>query len=127
MVALIEVGIQIEALIEVEDKFFMKNQIIKKIISFKSEEKAKSNAINLIEKLKISTINKISSVHYSINGTVSFIFENENNDRVSFEIGNNNYSFYTKINNLKTLFFKGTVDNKDQYWVKLLENEVKKI
>lgn len=112
--------------------------IIEQILSFKSlsnnwdgygaiptEIKSCSNAIKLIFKLSPSIINKISSVHPSTNGTVSFVWENNDGERVSFEIGDNNYSFYTKLNNLNPLFFKGLVS--DQDLIATLEKEVKKL
>lgn len=96
-----------------------KRQVItEQILSFKSlsnnwdgygaiptEIKAASNAITLAKSLKPLVVSKISSIHPTTNGTVSFIWENDNDERVSFEIGNNNYSFYTKLNNLNPAFF----------------------
>lgn len=112
--------------------------IIEQILSFKSllnnwdgygaiptEIKSCSNAIKLIQELSPSIINKLSSVHPSTNGTVSFIWENNDSERVSFEIGDSNYSFYTKLNNLKPLFFDGIIS--DRGWIVTLEKEVKKL
>lgn len=115
-----------------------RQMITEQILSFKSlsnnwdgygaiptEVSSASNAIILVQNLIPSIVNKITSVHPTTNGTVSFVWENKDNERVSFEIGDNNYSFYTKLNNLKPLFFKGFVQ--DMGWTKLLEQEVKKL
>lgn len=115
-----------------------KNELIEEVLSFKSlkenwdgygaipsENKAAANAIDLIYKLKPSVLNKISSVFPTTNGTVAFVWENRDDERVSFEIGENNYSYYTQLNNLKPSFFEGVVS--DENWVLELETNVLKL
>lgn len=115
-----------------------RQMITEQILSFKSlsnnwdgygaiptEIRSASNAITLIQNLSPSIVSKITSVYPTTNGTVALVWENKDDERVSFEIGDDNYSFYTKLNNLKPLFFQGLVENED--WRELLEKEVKKL
>lgn len=95
--------------------------IIKKIVSFRSlnyswdgygayplEVEAASNAIQIVNQLPKIAIHTISDIFPNPNGTISFLWENENDERVSLEIGNSNFSYYVKYNSQKVMFF----DNK---------------
>lgn len=98
----------------------MKSELIQDIVSFESlkvnwdgysavplEVKTASNAINFINLLDDKTISGINSLFPNPNGTLSIIWTNIRNERISFEIGNKSYSFYSKFNSSKPNFFEG--------------------
>lgn len=115
-----------------------KNELIQKILAFKSlidnwdgygaipsEIATATQGIELISMMSARTLNKISEIFPTTNGTIGFIWENNSNERVSFEIGANDYSFYTKLNGLTPKFFSGEISNFN--WISVLEEEVRKL
>jgi len=95
------------------------NLWIEKILSFKAlqqswdgfdaiplEIKSASNAINFLNSLseKNSFVNP-SDIFPNPHGTISLIWENLYNERLSLEIGNNSLSYYTLFNNNNPEFF----------------------
>lgn len=96
-----------------------KRQCIESILSFKSlqeswdgygafplEVKSASNAIRFLEILDLnSKFYNPTDIFPNPSGTVSLIWENEEDERVSLEIGNDAFSYYTKFNTVETEFF----------------------
>ncbi|MEX0813713.1 MAG: hypothetical protein WD048_15955 [Chitinophagales bacterium] len=105
----------------------VKEELIKEIVSFESlkmnwdgfsayplEVESAANAINFINLLADKTISDIEGVLPNSNGTVSVFWENSSGERVSLEIGNNNYSYYVKYNSQKPIFVKGDILDKKE-------------
>lgn len=98
------------------------SELVKKIIAFRSlnhswdgygafpaEVESATNAITIVGKLPSKAIALISDLFPNPNGTISFIWENVNDERVSLEVGNSTFSYYVKFNSQDVLFF----DNKE--------------
>ena len=99
-----------------------KNDLIRRIISFKSlnenwdgngalptEVQSASNAIILMNYLNIRTLSKVSDVYPTPHGTVTIYWENKSGEALSLEVGNNRFNYYLRLNSLKPV----TVDNVD--------------
>lgn len=69
------------------------------------EAKSTANAVRFIYFLDDRIVERINDVYPTPNGTVSFVWENENNERLSLEIGNNTLSYYVKLNSQEPVFF----------------------
>lgn len=96
-----------------------KRETIESILSFKSlqeswdgygalplEVKSATNAIEFLETLGLKhTFFTPTDIFPNPTGTVSLIWENNEDERLSLEIGNNAYSYYTKFNVIGTEFF----------------------
>lgn len=96
-----------------------KAECIEEILSFKSlqeswdgygalplQVKSAANAITFLETYELkSNFIKPTDLFPNPTGTISLIWENSNEDRVSVEIGNQQISYYTKLNNSNPSFF----------------------
>lgn len=98
------------------------SELVKKIVAFRSlnhswdgyealpaEVESATNAITIVGKLPSKAIASINDLFPNPNGTISFIWENVNDERVSLEVGNSTFSYYVKFNSQDVLFF----DNKE--------------
>lgn len=109
--------------IEASDK--NKRDTIESIVSFKSleeswdgygalplEVKSATNAIEFLEFLDLnSKFFTPTDIFPNPSGTVSLIWENDESERVSLEIGNEAFSYYAKFNNIETEFFNNVEIN----------------
>lgn len=97
-----------------------KSEIIKQILSFKSliqswdgygayplEIESAANALELVQAFSTKSVSKITELFPTPNGTVSFMWENHSDERISLEIGNKDYSFYVEYNSQSPIFFNG--------------------
>lgn len=96
-----------------------KQECIESILSFKSlqeswdgygafplELKSASNAIRFLDILDLnSKFYRPTDIFPNPNGTVSLIWENDEDERISLEIGNYALSYYTKFNTIEPEFF----------------------
>lgn len=103
------------------------SEIVEKIIAFRSlnyswdgygafpaEVKSASNAIAIVEKLPAKAISSMYDLFPNPNGTISFIWENDNDERVSLEVGNSTFSYYVKFNSQDVLFYdKKEINDKE--------------
>jgi len=108
---------------EASDK--KKKETIESIVSFKSlqeswdgygalplEIKSAANAIEFLEYLDLnSRFYTPTDIFPNPTGTVSLIWENDESERVSLEIGNKAFSYYTKFNNIEPEFFSNVEIN----------------
>jgi hypothetical protein len=106
-------------LINTETSDKKKRETIESILSFKSlqeswdgygalplEVKSATNAIEFLETLDLnSKFFTPTDIFPNPAGTVSLIWENDESERVSLEIGNDAFSYYTKFNNIEPEFF----------------------
>ena len=113
-----------------------KKECIESILSFKTlqeswdgygafplEVKSASNAIQFLEILDShSKFHNPTDIFPNPNGTVSLIWENEEDERISLEIGNDAFSYYTKFNTVETEFFNDVEVNQTN-----IENITRKI
>jgi hypothetical protein len=113
-----------------------KRQSVESILSFKSleeswdgygayplEVKSASNAIRFLEILDLnSKFYNPTDIFPNPNGTVSLVWENEEDERISLEIGNDAMSYYTKFNTVETEFFNDVEVNEAN-----IENITRKI
>lgn len=96
-----------------------KKECIESILSFRSlqeswdgygayplEVKSATNSIEFLETLGLNhKFITPTDIFPNPTGTVSLIWENNEDERLSLEIGNNAYSYYTKFNVIGTEFF----------------------
>ncbi|PWB23889.1 hypothetical protein [Flavobacterium sp. HTF] len=96
-----------------------KKEIIESILSFKSlqeswdgygafplQVKSAVNAIDFLEVLDLSSeFYPPTDIFPNPSGTASLIWENDDEERISLEIGNNAMSYYTKFNGSDVGFF----------------------
>lgn len=92
---------------------------IEKILSFKSlqeswdgfgaiplEIKSSTNAIKLIESVSSNySLENLTDIFPNPHGTVSMIWENNYNEKLSLEVGNTSISYYTVLNGNSPEFF----------------------
>lgn len=109
---------QINDYIKINTPLINKDELIKEILSFKSlnnnwdgygahplQINSAFNALKLIDLLENSIVAKIDDIYPNPNGTVSFMWKNTIDERISLEVGNQTISYYVKSNNNETLFF----------------------
>lgn len=95
-----------------------RDEVVDSIIAFRSlnqswdgygalplEVKSASNAVHFINLLNDRTVETLSDVYPTPNGTVSLVWENDANERLGLEIGNNTLSYYVKLNSQTPAFF----------------------
>lgn len=108
----------VDKLRKINIKKFSKFQIIEEILSFKSLEnswdgynakplgiKCASNAIKLLDNINDDELNKISDFYPNPNGTISFEWENKNDEIISLEIGKDTFSYFVSFNSMETKYF----------------------
>lgn len=78
------------------------------------EAKSTANAIRFIYFLNDRIVEGINDVYPTPNGTVSFVWENENDERLNLEIGNNTLSYYVKLNSQEPVFFNNIEINANE-------------
>lgn len=115
-----------------------KRECIETILSFKSlihnwdgfgayplQIASASNAIDLITELENINVKfiKPDDIYPNPNGTVSLTWENDFDEKVSAEIGNSNFSFYVKYNNLDPEFYSNVKLNSDSF--EMLSSKIK--
>jgi hypothetical protein len=122
-----ELSAYVNKLKKVSVKKLTKFQIFEEILSFKSLEnswdgynakplgiKCASNAFKLLDSIGESELNKISDFYPNPNGTISFEWENDNDEIVSLEIGKDTFSYYVSFNSVDTKYFnKQKIDSGD--------------
>lgn len=104
-----------------------RSEVIENIMAFKSlhqswdgygaiplEVKSAANAVRFIYFLDDIIVEAINDVYPTPNGTISFVWENENNERLSLEIGNNTLSYYVKLNSQEPVFFNNIEINANE-------------
>ncbi|MFO7789753.1 MAG: hypothetical protein R6V32_04215 [Bacteroidales bacterium] len=107
------------------NKIREKNDLIKDIISFKvlnnnwdgygalpAEIESATNAITLVHYLEEEIADFISDLFPNPNGTISFLWKNNSEERLSLEVGNQTMSYYLKLNSQKPQFFNNKNINK---------------
>lgn len=117
-----------------------KRECIETILSFKSlvhnwdgfgayplQIKSASNAIDLITELE--NINdkfiKPEDIYPNPNGTVSLTWENDFGEKLSTEIGNSNFSYFVKYNNLEPEFYSNVELNRNN--IEMLSSKIKSL
>lgn len=113
-----EISTYVDKLNKVSDKKLTKFQIIEEILSFKSLEnswdgysakplgiKCASNALKILDNIGENELSKISDFYPNPNGTISFEWENLNEEIISLEIGKDTFSYYVSFNSVETRYF----------------------
>ncbi len=104
-----------------------RSEVIENVMAFKSlrqswdgygaiplEVKSAANAVRFIYFLDDVIVEAINDIYPTPNGTISFVWENENNERLSLEIGNNTLSYYVKLNFQEPVFFNNIEINANE-------------
>jgi len=113
-----EISTYVDKLKKVSYKKLTKFQIIEEILSFKSLEnswdgfsakplgiKCATNALKILDSLGENELSKISDFYPNPNGTISFEWENLNEEIISLEIGKDTFSYYVSFNSVETRYF----------------------
>lgn len=113
-----EISTYIDKLNKASDKKLTKFQIFEEILSFKSLEnswdgysakplgiKCASNALKILDSIGENELSKISDFYPNPNGTISFEWENSNEEIISLEIGKETFSYYVSFNSVETRYF----------------------
>lgn len=95
-----------------------KGLFIENILSFKSLEnswdgygalplsiKCAKNAISLLDSFDMSILSKVSDIHPNPNGTITFEWENKDQEIVSLEIGKDTFTYFVDFSSLDTKFY----------------------
>ncbi|WP_026775208.1 hypothetical protein [Polaribacter sp. Hel_I_88] len=101
-----------------------KNSLLKSILSFKSlteswdgygavplEIESATNSIQLLDLIGENIFCTISDFHPNPNGTITFEWENSENEMVSLEIGNNSFSYFVEMASTNVMFFNNKLIN----------------
>ncbi|MGR3302459.1 MAG: hypothetical protein ACUZ8I_08125 [Candidatus Scalindua sp.] len=104
-----------------------RSEVVERVIAFKSlnqswdgygaiplEVKSAANAVRFIYLLNDKIVEKLSDIYSTPNGTVSFVWENDDNEGLSLELGNNTLSYYVKLNSQKPIFCNNIEINADE-------------
>lgn len=110
---------------------YTKLEIIKDILAFKTlcnnwdgygayplEIDSASNAISLIDKIGEEIFCRVNDYFPNPNGTISFIWTNDDDEVISLEIGNQLMSYYVELNSKKVLYYNN---------IEINDKEAKKI
>lgn len=102
----------------ITDTSFKRNQIIKDIISFASlshdwdgygalplEVESAANSILITNQLSNSELSKISALYPNPHGTITFEWKTDLEERISLEVGNTSFSYYTKEKSSEPKFY----------------------
>lgn len=113
-----EISSYVKNLKEISTKKRTKFQIIEEILSFKSLQnswdgfgarplgiKCAANALKILDNIGDNELDKISDFYPNPNGTISYEWENINNEIISLEIGKDTFSYYVSFNSVETKYF----------------------
>jgi hypothetical protein len=106
---------------------YTKNEIIKKILSFKTlnsnwdgygalplEIESATNAIILIDLVGESIFSAVKDFYPNPYGTISFEWENNSNEIFSLEVGNESMSYFIKLASQEPIYFDDRPVNNEE-------------
>lgn len=122
----------------INNNYISKYSIIESILSFKSlnnnwdgynsiplEIKSASNAILLLDLIGDDLFCSVKDFYPNPNGTISFEWNNSEDESVFLEVGNTTFSYYVTYNSMETKYFNKQVLNEENS--KLLSTFIKAI
>lgn len=122
----------------INNNYISKYSIIESILSFKSlnnnwdgynsiplEIKSASNAILLLDLIGDDLFCSVKDFYPNPNGTISFEWNNSEDESVFLEVGNTTFSYYVTYNSIDTKYFNKQVVNEENS--KLLSTFIKAI
>jgi hypothetical protein len=122
----------------INNNYISKYSIIESILSFKSlnnnwdgynsiplEIKSASNAILLLDLIGDDLFCSVKDFYPNPNGTISFEWNNSEDESVFLEVGNTTFSYYVTYNSMDTKYFNKQVVNEENS--KLLSTFIKAI
>lgn len=115
-----------------------KSHLIENILSFKSlnnnwdgfgaiplEVKSTTNALMLLDLVGEEVFCSVKDFYPNPNGTITFEWNNEQDESIFLEVGNNTFSYYVSLSSIETKYFnKQNVNEED---TKLLSSFIKSI
>lgn len=132
------ISFYLENLEQISGLQISKLSLIENILSFKSlnqnwdgfgafplEIKSCANSIALIDRVGENLFCGVKDFWPNPNGTVTFEWKNNNGEKVSAEVGNNNFTFFTTYNNMEPEFFNNLSFNEEN--IKLLKKAIKSL
>lgn len=132
------ISFYLENLEQISGLQISKLSLIENILSFKSlnqnwdgfgafplEIKSCANSIALIDRVGENLFCGVKDFWPNPNGTVTFEWKNNNGEKVSAEVGNTNFTFFTSYNNMEPEFFDNLSFNEEN--IKLLKNAIKSL
>lgn len=104
-----------------------KKEIVRKILAFKMlnenwdgygafplEAESAANAIELIDKIGEELFKRVSDVYPNPNGTITFEWNNIDNEILSVEVGNNDISYYMEYTSEEIIYRNNRPINDDE-------------
>lgn len=101
-----------------------KHSLLKNILSYKSlteswdgygaiplEIESATNSIQLLDLIGENIFCRVSNFYPNPNGTITFEWENSENEIVSLEVGNNTFSYFVEMASLEIMFFNNKLIN----------------
>jgi len=103
---------------EITKRQITKKSIVREILSFKSlsekwdgfsalplEVESATNAMSLIDYIGEDVFCTVTNYYPNPNGTITFEWENNENEVVSVEVGNQTFSYFVDMSSMETKFF----------------------